>query len=50
MGFGRESWERLSDERGKRQVGMHFMLSIARRDPRAFVVSNAPETQRPRTT
>jgi hypothetical protein len=35
------SWSRLGDERGRLQVGLHFMLNVARTDPSAFSVSSA---------
>ncbi|WWC88639.1 uncharacterized protein L201_003552 [Kwoniella dendrophila CBS 6074] len=34
--FGRQSWSRLGDERGRVQVGLHFMLNVAQLDPGAF--------------
>ncbi|WVW84898.1 hypothetical protein I302_106934 [Kwoniella bestiolae CBS 10118] len=34
--FGRQSWARLGDERGRVQVGLHFMLNVAQLDPGAF--------------
>ncbi|WVQ65568.1 uncharacterized protein L199_003745 [Kwoniella botswanensis] len=34
--FGRQSWARLGDERGRVQVGLHFMLNVAQLDPAAF--------------
>ncbi|KAK6907981.1 hypothetical protein I203_101982 [Kwoniella mangroviensis CBS 8507] len=34
--FGRQSWARLGDERGRVQVGLHFMLNVAQSDPAAF--------------
>ena len=37
--FGKMSWCRLGDERGRLQVGLHFMSNVARSDPSAFSVS-----------
>ncbi|WRT67980.1 uncharacterized protein IL334_004955 [Kwoniella shivajii] len=34
--FGRQSWARLGDERGRVQVGLHFMSNVAILDPAAF--------------
>ncbi|WVR06529.1 hypothetical protein IAU60_003560 [Kwoniella sp. DSM 27419] len=34
--FGKQSWLRLGDERGRLQVGLHFMLNAARLDPACF--------------
>ncbi|WWC62804.1 uncharacterized protein I303_105402 [Kwoniella dejecticola CBS 10117] len=34
--FGRQSWARLGDEKGRVQVGLHFMLNVAQLDPAAF--------------
>ncbi|WVQ85011.1 hypothetical protein IAT38_007175 [Cryptococcus sp. DSM 104549] len=39
--FGKQSWARLGDERGRVQVGLHFMLNVAQLDPGSF--SNHPE-------
>jgi hypothetical protein len=39
MAYGQESWERLGDEVGKRQVGMNFMLNVVQLDPRIISVS-----------
>jgi hypothetical protein len=36
---GKMSWMRLGDERGRWQVGLHFMLNVVRIDPSAFSVS-----------
>ena len=36
---GRMSWMRIGDERGRWQVGLHFMLNVARIDPSSFSVS-----------
>ncbi len=38
VGHGIESWTRLGDDHGRRQVGMNFMLNVARLDPNAFEV------------
>jgi len=38
--FGKMSWSRLGDDRGRLQVGLHFMLNVARTDPSAFSVSS----------
>ncbi|KAK8858768.1 hypothetical protein IAR55_002997 [Kwoniella newhampshirensis] len=35
--FGRQSWARLGDEKGRVQVGLHFMLNVAQLDPGSFV-------------
>ncbi|WWC70969.1 uncharacterized protein I206_104922 [Kwoniella pini CBS 10737] len=35
--FGRQSWARLGDEKGRVQVGLHFMLNVAQLDLGAFV-------------
>ncbi|WWD18663.1 hypothetical protein CI109_103116 [Kwoniella shandongensis] len=35
--FGRQSWARLGDERGRVQVGLHFMLNVAQLDPGSFI-------------
>ncbi|KAL1413138.1 hypothetical protein Q8F55_000887 [Vanrija albida] len=34
--FGQQSWSRLGNEQGRLQVGLHFMLNVARLDPGAF--------------
>ncbi|WVF69022.1 hypothetical protein IAT40_003796 [Kwoniella sp. CBS 6097] len=34
--FGRQSWGRIGDERGRVQVGLHFMLNVAQLDPACF--------------
>jgi hypothetical protein len=36
---GKMSWMRLGDERGRWQVGLHFMLNVVHIDPSAFSVS-----------
>ncbi|WVQ73377.1 hypothetical protein IAR50_002948 [Cryptococcus sp. DSM 104548] len=33
---GRQSWTRLGDERGRVQVGLHFMLNVLELDPSSF--------------
>lgn len=38
LAYGQESWERLGDEIGKRQVGMNFMLNVAQLDPPVMTV------------
>jgi hypothetical protein len=37
--YGKMSWSRLGDERGRLQVGLHFMMNVAKTDPSAFSVS-----------
>lgn len=32
------SWSRLGDDRGRLQVGLQFMLNVAKVDPGAFTV------------
>ncbi len=39
LGYGKESWERFGEEHGRRQIGLSFMLNVARLDPNAFSVS-----------
>ncbi|KIR32249.1 hypothetical protein I352_05483 [Cryptococcus deuterogattii MMRL2647] len=34
--FGRQSWARLGNEKGRIQVGLHFMLNVANLDPGSF--------------
>ncbi|OCF44378.1 hypothetical protein I317_01823 [Kwoniella heveanensis CBS 569] len=34
--FGRQSWARIGDERGRVQVGLYFMLNVAHLDPACF--------------
>lgn len=36
--FGRMSWSRLGDDRGRLQVGLQFMLNVAKVDRGAFSV------------
>jgi hypothetical protein len=38
---GKMSWMRLGDERGRWQVGLHFMLNVVHIDPSAFSVSSS---------
>lgn len=38
---GKMSWMRLGDERGRWQVGLHFMLNVVQIDPFAFSVSSS---------
>lgn len=36
--FGRESWQRIRNEQGRLQVGLHFMLNVATVDPGCYIV------------
>jgi len=45
--FGRQSWQRLRSESGRLQVGLHFMLNVAKLDGNAFGVSCPLSAGRP---
>lgn len=40
--FGSQSWQRLRSEQGRLQVGLHFMLNVAKLDGGAFGVISVP--------
>lgn len=42
VGYGKESWERLAEDVGRKQVGLHFMRNLAQLDPNSFLVSSDP--------
>lgn len=43
--LGKESWQRLRNEEGRLQVGLHFMLNVALVDPGCYEVSRAVTRQ-----